>query len=262
MDFFFFNKEKRLIVPKWTKDWYQNRREGKYSEDGDQSLYRKCIRSLWFFGQDWEFFYTLKHILDVIDSSKWSSDEDVWRQLVKKYNYYTNEKYRKIRMGLVLNVLALSGLIERNSNGEVRKTKTGKGFPIFKNEYCPINRAETIHKGKVLEWSRDNGIISNEEFEVLERELFRFWSIASNHIETRTATIGGSTRSNKGPFNNAMCGLQELIWSGRYDTNYQSHKDRKKSEHRLNRTVWPAYRVTDLITYTGPPRWNKNTWKL
>ncbi|DAC15237.1 MAG TPA: hypothetical protein D7I06_07280, partial [Candidatus Poseidoniales archaeon] len=67
--------EKRLIVPKWTKDWYQNRREGKYSEDGDQSLYRKCIRSLWFFGQDWEFFYTLKHILDVIDSSKWSSDE-------------------------------------------------------------------------------------------------------------------------------------------------------------------------------------------
>ena len=84
----------------------------------------------------------------------------------------TRMKSTKDSDGARMNVLALSGLIERNSNGEVRKTKTGKGFPIFKNEYCPINRAETIHKGKVLEWSRDNGIISNEEFEVLETELF------------------------------------------------------------------------------------------
>ena len=253
---------KIFIVPKWTSEWYYSRIANGPDEENDHKFFRQCIKAMWFIGQEWEALYSMRHMLDSIPKDKWVSKSEIWTSMQKKYSYRTNEKYTNTRVSLVLNNLILAGLVTSGKDGYRNVDADNSRCEPFRNDWCPILRAEKLHRGLVLEYMMDRGTLTIEQFDELKKEIFGQWAIASVHIESHTATTGSATRANTGAFNKAMCRIQEAIWGGKYDSHvYQAAKSRKKREHPLNGTVWPLYRV-DNLTDNNLSRWGSTTWDL
>ncbi|SVE29143.1 uncharacterized protein METZ01_LOCUS481997, partial [marine metagenome] len=65
------------------------------------------------------------------------------------------------------------------------------------------------------------------------------------------------TRANKKMFNQAVCKIQEAIWSGEYGIITRGAKSRKKNPHHpLDGTKWPLFRVNDLSSHSSPDWWS------
>ena len=63
----------RIIVPKWTRDWYEKRvGDGPHTEL-DQSFARDCIKAMWFIGEEWELLYSMRDMHNSVLKTKFES---------------------------------------------------------------------------------------------------------------------------------------------------------------------------------------------
>ncbi len=257
----------RIIVPKWTRDWYYARRKNMdiwtaVTGEKDKLFAINCIKSMWFTGQEWELIYSLRDMLNSISKTSWVKKSEIWASMQKKFSYHTNPKYTNRRVSLVLEMLVRAGLVKSGEQGYINVDDQYSRCPPFRKDWCPISYAEQIHFGDILEWSEKEGFIDKNMKNYLQDEIFGQWAIASAHIESQTSRTGGLTRANTRTFNESMCRIQEAIWGDRYQSHiYQASKSRKKQEHRLNGTVWPLFRVDDM-TDKKLDRWGNTTWEL
>jgi superfamily II DNA or RNA helicase len=252
----------RIIVPKWTRDWYDARVSEEPTTELDQSFARDCIKAMWFIGEEWELLYSLRNMLNSVLKTKFESRNEIWSRMQKRSSYRTKEGKESQRVGSVLRMLWRAGLVEEK-DGAFRNTDKQKSLcEPFRNNWCPILVAEEIHRGEILEWAEKEGHIGEEEKGHLQNEIFGQWAIASAHIESHTSAKGGVRRTNTLAFNIAMCKIQEAIWGGRYHSHmYQDAKSRKKKEHVLNGTIWPIFRIENLYE-KKLGRWGSTSWNL
>ena len=144
--------------------------------------------------------------------------------------------------------------------------KIDKVCEPFRSDWCPIKEAERMHRGETLDWALATGRIDEQKYYHLQMEIFSNWAIASTHQESHTSTTKGDrvmASANTSMFNQAVCKIQEAIWSGKYGEHYQGSKSRKKNPHPLDCTKWPLFRISDLSEKNSPDWWHPSTsWEL
>ena len=258
-----------IVVPSWTKVWY-DKREGDGPHDNlDQDFARDCIKAMWFVGEEWELFYSMKHMLDAALLS-WATRDKIWSRMQRRYSYrVSNEKYVSRRVGLVLSLLVRAGLIEK---GEKGYKKTRIDCKVFDRKFCPIAQAEELHRGRTLEHYRNTDKIDDAELKLLQSEIYGGWAIATTHLESGTSLTHNliedkwirRRRANKADINDSICRMQESIWSGyqqshNYRANHNTAKWRK-NRHRMDGTRWPLFRVNNVTDKQSPSRWSSTNW--
>jgi superfamily II DNA or RNA helicase len=252
----------RIIVPKWTRNWYEARVGDSPLTELDQSFARDCIKAMWFIGEEWELLYSMRDMLNSVLKTKFESRAEIWIRMQKRYSYRTKEGKEPQRVGSVLRMLLRAGLVKER-DGEFRNIDKQKSLcEPFRNNWCPIHEVEVIHRGNILEWAEKEGHIEEDEKNHLQNEIFGQWAIASAHIESHTSATGSVRRTNTLAFNKAMCKIQEALWGGVYQSHvYQDAKSRKKNENNLNGTVWPLFRIANL-SEKKLDRWGSTIWNL
>jgi len=251
----------RIILPKWTRDWYDARVGENPTDKLDQAFARDCIKAMWFIGEEWELIYSMRDMLNSVLKTKLESKTEIWNRMQKKFSYRIEKKVSQ-RVGSVLRILLRAGLIEEKNDHYRNIDKQVSLCEPFRYKWCPIHQAEEIHRGKILDWAENEGYIDEVQSKRLQKEIFGSWAIASVHVESHTSKTGTKTRTNTKSFNEAMCRIQEAVWSGKYQSHvYQDAKSRKKNEHDLNGTVWPLFRI-DKLKEKKLDRWGSTTWNL